>query len=245
MISDTSLGGPVKGFPDTQATLMTGLRSANREERTAAFGVFSASYWKPIYSYVRIAWAKGNEEAKDLTQAFLLWLLEDEALDRFESERGSFRRYLKVLLRSFVGHQAAALGRLKRGGGTLTLSLDAEAIKIDEFLSESRISDPEAAFERAWRVELVDQAINRVKSRYVESGRASAFRTFEDYALGTAAEKPTYEQLAERYRWTLDEVRKGLSQVRQDIRCEIHAELVRLTGSDQDAQDEWNALFGT
>ncbi|HVR83882.1 MAG TPA: hypothetical protein VMU54_06185 [Planctomycetota bacterium] len=245
MISDTSLGGPQKGFPDTQATLLTGLRSADREERRIAFGAFSASYWKPIYSYVRIAWAKGNEEAKDLTQAFLLWLLEGEALDRFESERGSFRRYLKVVLRSFVGHQAAALGRLKRGGGTLTLSLDLEAPGIDEFLSASRISDPDAAFERAWRLELVDQAIERVKSRYIESGRASEFGVFADYALDPAAEKPTYEELAERYGWSGDEVRKGLSQVRQDIRREIHAELVRLTGSDREAQDEWNTLFGT
>lgn len=244
MISDTSLGGPIRGFPETQAALVTGLRSRDHEERTTAFTAFCAGYWKPIYSYVRLAWAKGNEEAKDLTQAFLLWLLEGEALDRFESERGSFRRYLKVLLRSFVGHQATALGRLKRGGGRLTLSLDVEALRIDEFLSESRISDPEAAFERAWRVELVDQAINRVKSRYIQNGQASAFGVFEDYALGTSVEKPTYEQLAERYQWTVDEVRKGLSQVRQDIRLEIHVELVKLTGSDREAQDEWNALFG-
>jgi RNA polymerase sigma factor (sigma-70 family) len=245
MISDTSLGGPIKGFPETRTTLVTGLRSADPGERDAALEVFFTNYWKPIYSYVRIAWAKGNEEAKDLTQAFLLWLLEGEALDRFESERGSFRRYLKVLLRSFVGHQAAALGRLKRGGGKLTLSLDGEAMRIDEFLSESRLSDPEEAFERAWRVELVDQAIERVKSRYVEGGQASAFGIFEEYALGTGTERPTYEQLAERYGWSVDKVRKGLSQVRHEIRREIHVELVRLTGSDREAQDEWKALFGT
>lgn len=244
MISDTSLGGPIRGFPETRTTLVSGLRSADPGERDLAFQTLCTNYWKPIYSYARIAWAKGNEEAKDLTQAFLLWLLEGGALDRFETERGSFRRYLKVLLRSFVGHQAAALGRLKRGGGSLTLSLDAGAPGIDEFLSDSRVSDPEAAFERAWRVELVDQAIERVKSRYREKGQAPAFGIFEDYVLGAAAEKPTYEQLAVRYGWSVDEVRKGLAQVREEIRLEIHAELVRLTGSDREAQDEWNALFG-
>jgi RNA polymerase sigma factor (sigma-70 family) len=244
MISDTSLGGPLRGFPETRMTLVNGLHSAVPQERDAAFEALCTSYWKPIYSYVRIAWAKGNEEAKDLTQAFLLWLLEGEALDRFESERGSFRRYLKVLLRSFVGHQAAALGRLKRGGGRPTLSLDGEAGGIDQFLSESRVSDPEEAFERAWRVELVDQALERVKSRYIERGRAPAFGIFEEYALETRGEKPTYEQLAEGHGWSVDEVRKGLAQVRQDIRREIHVELVRLTGSDREAQDEWKALFG-
>ena len=244
MITDTSLGGPLKGFPETRTTLVSGLRSPDPGERTAAWEMFCSTYWKPIYSYARIDWAKGNEEAKDLTQAFLLWLLEGEALDRFESERGSFHGYVKVLLRSFVGHQAAALARLKRGGGKPTFSLDGEAKGIDEFLSESRVSDPEAAFEQAWRVELVDQAIERVKSRYIEEGRAPAFEVFEQYALGAGAERPTYQQLAERHGWSVDEVRKGLSQVRHDIRSEIHVELVRLTGSDREAQDEWNALFG-
>jgi RNA polymerase sigma factor (sigma-70 family) len=244
MISDTSLGGPLKGFPETRATLVSGLHGADPKERAAAFEAFSTTYWKPIYCYVRIAWAKGNEEAKDLTQAFLLWLLEGAALEGFESERGSFRRYLKVLLRSFVGHQAAALARLKRGGGRPTLSLDGEAARMDEFLSDSRVSDPEAAFERAWRVELVDQAIERVKSRYTETGKAPAFGVFEAYALATGPEGPTYEQLAERCGWTVDQVRKGLSQVRQELRREIHDELVRLTGSDREAREEWNALFG-
>jgi RNA polymerase sigma factor (sigma-70 family) len=244
MISDTSLGGPLKGFPETRMTLVHGLHSADPAERHAAFEALGANYWKPIYSYVRIAWARGNEEAKDLTQAFLLWLLEGEALDRFESERGSFRGYLKVLLRSFVGHQAVALARLKRGGGKPTLSLDGEAKGIDEFLSESRVSDPEEAFERAWRVELVDQALERVKLRYIEMGRASDFGIFEAYALESGVDKPTYEQLAERTGWSVDEVRKGLAQVRQDLRREIHVELVRLTGSDREAQDEWKALFG-
>jgi RNA polymerase sigma factor (sigma-70 family) len=218
MITDTSLGGPLKGFPETRMTLVNGLHSADPRERGAAFEALCAGYWKPIYTYVRIAWAKGNEEAKDLTQAFLLWLLEGEALDRFESERGSFRRYLKVLLRSFVGHQAVALARLKRGGGKPTVSLDDGAMEIDLALSESRVSDPEAAFERAWRVELVDQAIERVKSRYGDESRATAFGIFEAYALGTGADNPTYEQLAERHGRSVDEVRKGLSKVRQDLR---------------------------
>jgi RNA polymerase sigma factor (sigma-70 family) len=244
MLSDTSLGGPVRGFPETQASLVTGLRSANPGERHAAFQELCSTYWKPIYCYARIAWAKGNEEAKDLTQAFLLWLLESESLDRFDGGRGSFRGYLKVLLRSFVGHQSAALARLKRGGGKMQLSLNGDALSIDQFLSESQVSDPEVAFEKAWRVELLDQAIERVKSRVAERGRGSLFAVFEDYALGSSAEKPTYEQLAERYGLTLTDVRKGLSQIRQEIRQEILTELLKLTGSPQEAQNEWNALFG-
>ena len=184
MIADTSLGGPIKAFPETRATALTRLRSEDPGERAAAFGAFSSTYWKPIYCFVLIAWAKGNEEAKDLTQAFLLWLLEDGALDRFEPARGGFRGYLKVLLRSFVGPQAAALGRLKRGGGRIAVSLDSETRSIDDFLSDSRVSDPEAAFEQAWRVELVDQAIDRTLGEYLARNRVSQFAISETQKFG-------------------------------------------------------------
>jgi hypothetical protein len=143
-----------------------------------------------------------------------------------------------------VGHQSTALARLKRGGGRALLSLNGEAGSIDQFLLESQASDPEAAFESAWRVELLDQAIERIKSKYADQGRDSLFAVFEEYALGSSVEKPTYEQLAERYGLTLIDVRKGLSQVRHEIRQEILAELVKLAGSHREAQDEWKALFG-
>ena len=47
-------------------------------------GRVCSKYWKPVYAYVRAAWAKSNEDAKDLTQAFFLWLLEERVLEQFD-----------------------------------------------------------------------------------------------------------------------------------------------------------------
>src|SRR6185436_15636171 len=94
-------------------------------------------YWKPVYAYVRAAWAKNNESAKDLTQAFFLSLLEDERLKEFDASRGNFRGYVKMLLRSFVGHQDRALAALKRGGGAAVLSLNHDASGIEQHVADA------------------------------------------------------------------------------------------------------------
>jgi len=108
---DTSLGGDGDRFPETGGDIRSLLgQDPSRLE------LLCRRYWKPVYAYVRIAWSKGNEDAKDLTQAFFLWLMEGETLARYDAEKGGFRAYLKTLLKRFVGHEERALQRLKRGG---------------------------------------------------------------------------------------------------------------------------------
>src|SRR5262245_60106551 len=109
---ETSLGGSQNAFPATTQGIVSGLRGSDYR---ASFEEICRRYWKPVYAYVRIAWAKDNETAKDLTQAFFLSLAEGNELKRFDPSRGSLRGYLKVLLRSFVGHQDRARAALKRG----------------------------------------------------------------------------------------------------------------------------------
>src|SRR5579864_5678270 len=125
------MGGPERAFLETATDMVAGLQSPDPLRYTSAFDVFCKNYWKPAYVYIRAAWAKGNEDAKDLTQAFFLWLSENDALKKFDPDRGSLRRYLRVLLRSFVGHREDALGRLKRGGDSTLLSLDAGPAELD------------------------------------------------------------------------------------------------------------------
>src|SRR5258706_11610025 len=94
---DTSLGGDHKRFPETTWSLVSKLRTPGEGPDRAGLETLCHRYWKPVYRYVRMAWAKSNDEAKDLVQAFFLWLLEGDALAKYEPGRGSFRGYLKLL----------------------------------------------------------------------------------------------------------------------------------------------------
>lgn len=229
---DTSLGGREGDFPKTKWSLLAGIRRSESPERRSALEDLCRRYWKPIYRYLRIAYAKTNEDAKDLTQAFLLWLVEGEALERYASERGSFRRYLKVLLSGFATDQERALHRLKRGGGARVLHLADEKAPMD-------VPDPAATpaedFDRAWAIEVAREAMERVGQRL-----AKEFRIYEEYERGGG----TYDDLARKMATTESDVRHALERVRKEIRREILRELADTTVDARELQEEWKTLFG-
>jgi RNA polymerase sigma-70 factor (ECF subfamily) len=245
MISaDTSLGGPNGRFPETTLGVLSLLREGAPGELYQALNVLSERYWKPIYAFIRVTGARTNEDAKDLTQAFFLWLQESEALRRFKEERGSLRGYLKILLKRFVKDQVQTLQRLKRGGGRTILSLSCDSSGLEELLVDPRGVDPETIYERVWRTELVSQAIDRLKDRARSEGNGIAFSVFEGYDLVSDAQRPTYAELGARLGLSEQEVKKHLFGMRSKLLGEIRIDLARQTASDRDLDDEWESLFG-
>jgi len=238
---DTTLGGGDKAFPETTLGFAGGLRNPETADYTRSLETLCSRYWKPVYSYIRIAWAKSNEDAKDVTQSFFAWLLEEDALRKYDPARGGFRAYLKILLRRFVGHVERDLHRLKRGGGARVFSLDGEAPVLPELQTGN--ADPETVFERVWLEDLVQQSIGRVRERFVHSGREARFRAYEAFALGSEP-RPSYAELAAKHGMTVGEVEKALYLVREEIRAEMRAALARSAGSDRELEDEWKRLLG-
>lgn len=241
---DTSLGGPASEFAKTARDLISRAGDPSWEVRRAALEELSRIYWKPIYSHIRVAWNKSNEDAKDLTQAFLLWLVEGDALTRYTPERAAFRTYLKTLLKRFVQHQEEALHRLKRGGGVRVLDLNHDAVALDDVLKDPRGVDPERVFDRMWKVELVKRVMDRVGERFRAGGQGIRFQVFQEYDGAGSVGKPTYAELARRLGLKEGDVRDYLFAVREAIRSEIMAELSAMTTSPEDLEGEWNALFG-
>ena len=230
------------GFSDTTLGFAGGLRNPATADYTRSLETLCSRYWKPVYSYIRIAWAKTNEDAKDLTQAFFAGLVEEDALRKYDPARGGFRAYLKVLLRRFVGHAERDLHRLKRGGGARVFSLDGDAPQLPELQSGN--VDPDKVFERVWLEELVHQSIGRVRERFVRSGRENRFRAYEAFALAADGERPSYAEVAGRTGMTVGEVEKALFVVREEIRQEMREALARSAGSDRVLEVEWKRLLG-
>jgi len=242
--AETTLGGPERYFPETTVGFLSLLRRNTEDGRRAALEVLCRRYWKPVYAYVRSGWSKSNDDAKDLTQAFFLWIQENGALGRFEEERGGLRPYLKVLLRRFVKDKDAAVHRLKRGGGVQVLPLDGDTAALQDLICDPRAVDPEAAFERVWRTELVEQAVERLRERCRVEGRGLAFSVLEGYDLATDAEQPTYRSLGERLGLSEGDVKKHLFAMRDALLRELRAELAQLAAGDADQRRELEILFG-
>lgn len=221
---DTSMGGGDRGFPSTTWSVPALLQDRARLEE------FCRRFWKPVYSYARVAWGKRNDDAKDVTQAFFLWLVEGDALSKFQPACGSFRSYLKLLLRNFLYTREEATARLKRGGG-------ATFVPISEDLAPDS-DDPEKAFDRAWMTEVLRRAIERTRRRF--EGRQAMFRVFEEYELSGA--NRSYGEVAAKLGLKESDVRNHLVAVRKELRAEVMAELGETVDGDPAA--EYDALFG-
>jgi RNA polymerase sigma-70 factor (ECF subfamily) len=242
---DTSLGGPGVNFAETVWGTIERARDASPEIRQAGLEELARNYWKPVYRYLRVAWAKSNEDAKDLAQAFFLWLTDRNALERYAPERGSFRTFLKALLRHFVQHHDEALDRLKRGGGKVFVSLDPDEGSLTDVVADPKTVDPEQAFEREWRHAILSKAVERVRRKLVADGTGVKFSIFEAYYLnGSAGAQPTYAGVAGRLGVKEIEVKHGLADVREEVRNEIRAVLAQTLSRSDDFQEEWHAFFG-
>jgi RNA polymerase sigma-70 factor (ECF subfamily) len=243
---DTSLGGAGVKFADTVWGMIERARDDSPQVRQAGLDELARSYWKPVYHYLRVAWAKSNEDAKDLTQAFFLWLTDRQALARYAPERGSFRTFLKALLRHFVQHHDQALDRIKRGGGRVFLPLDADDASLAGIVADPKALSPDDAFEKEWRNTLMSAAVERVRRRLTAEGAGVKFRVFEAYYLNGALEdRPTYTSVASRLGVKEGELKHYLTDVREDVRNEIRAQLAQTLSQPDDFQEEWHAFFGT
>ena len=242
---ETALGGPAREFPPTTQGFLGGLLHPFDAGGRPGFEELCRRYWKPVYSFIRIGWGKTNEDAKDLTQQFFAWLFKSDVLSRYQSERASFRTFLKIVVRGFMSDVHKSIARIKRGGDVQVVSLEGDEGSLEGFLAESQGGDPDRVFDQAWLMSLLSHAVAQVRKRFSDGGRLDQFRIFEVYDLSDEPAPPTYRELGNRLNLTEGQVRDTLSAVRRDVRAEIRSELLRQIRNQEDFDEEWNALLGT
>lgn len=242
-LDETHLGGRDLRFPETSWGLVTRLHSMGDDHFREGLEALCRLYWKPVYFFVRLHSSSSNDDAKDLTQAFFAYLMEGKQLRKYDKERGSFRCYLKVLLKRFLKDDRVARKALKRGGGTRILPLD--GIAHEKLLEDGRQSDPNVEFDRIWALEVAKRAVEAVRERFLAEGREMQFRAYEEYELKSATERPTYSTVAKTLGLTETAVRNYLFAVRGEVRAMIRQELAKTVESGLDVDDELRTLFGS
>ena len=97
---------------------------ASPEQAHAALEQLCRDYWYPLYAYAR---RKGHspEDASDITQEFFAKLLASDFSRELVPEGGRFRSFLLTALNRFLVDEWRRSHRHKRGGNTVTGSLDA------------------------------------------------------------------------------------------------------------------------
>ena len=249
MAQDETRGNGNHHFPATRWSVIAGVRSDNRAERTRALDTLCAAYWKPVYKYVRLRWNRAAPDAQDLTQGFFAEMLERELLNRFDAAKSRLRTYLRLCVDSFVINEEKASRRQKRGGEAQHLALDFAGAE-EEFASgtieAATIASPQSLeefFEKEWVRSLFGLAIEDLRALCAAEKRDRAFRLFEAYDL-EGDDKISYAQLARQFEIPVTEVTNALAWARREFRRIALERLREICGSDEEFQRESKAAFG-
>lgn len=227
---DTVHGGSQREFP---TTLWDDLSSGG----DAAWDRIVLGYWKPVYAYIRRFWRKGNEEAKDLCQAYFAWLVERGKITPGVTR---FRAYLKRTLLHFLTDARRHEGRIKRGGGVRLVSL--EQIDPARMGPEASQRTPEEEFDAQWVRELLDEGMRELERRLTTEDKHVYLEVFRAYALGPS--EPSYREVAERLGRTESDVRNYLAHCRAELRAILRERVRPTVQSDSAVEDELTELVG-
>jgi len=241
---------PGDQFPVTHWSVIDALKSHDPAEQTRALDTLCATYWKPVYKYVRLRWNRPAEDAQDLTQGFFIELLERNLLGKYDPAKSRLRTYLRLCADSFVMNQEKAASRQKRGGNASHVALDFQAAEnelVGTTIDPASIPSPDSLeqfFEKEWIRSLFALAVEDLHKVCVGRERERTFRLFEDYDLSGDPEI-SYEKLAAEYSIPITDVTNALSWARREFRRIALDRLRELCGSDDEFHREARGVFGS
>lgn len=240
---DTQMGGDRQAFPETTWSLILSSVDPSSPDRAENLNRLCSRYWKPVYKFIRAAWGRSVEDAKDLTQAFFCRILEDDLVSRFQPEKGRFRSYLKGALRNFLAEAQRDGRALKRGGGREGIPIDLVEVETQSFQADLGRYSPEEHFDRQWTREVMAQAIARLREVLRAEGKEDYYRVYQSYDLTATEGERTYEEVAQELAMPVHDVKNHLTHARSRLRDLIRERVADYVASSEELRIEMNELF--
>jgi RNA polymerase sigma factor (sigma-70 family) len=228
-------------FATTHWSLIVAAAKGSSPQARGALEALCASYWYPVYAFVRRRGEKA-EDASDLTQGFFARLLEKEYLEDADRERGRFRTFLLAAVSHFLSNERVRANTQKRGGGTILLSLD---FGKGEERYQQEPSDhwtAEKLFDRRWALTLLDQAVTLLRQDYAASGKESTFEELKAFLTGDSG-LPAYEQTAARLAISPGAVKVAVHRLRQKYRESLRQLIAQTVAAEEDIDGELQVLL--
>ena len=218
--------------------------TAGRRETTrarAALESLCQTYWYPLYAYVRRR-GYSPEDARDLTQAFFVRLLERQSLANADPDRGKFRSFILGAMNHFLADERAKSLTQKRGGGHEILSLDLMAAEERFDLEPADNATPDKAFDKQWAAALLNEVLNRLEDAYRRDGKLSLFIELKQTLMGTRESQP-YAVLAKRLSMNEGAIRAAVHRLRKRYRELLRDEIANTVSSQEEVNEELRYLF--
>jgi len=227
-------------FPTTHWSLLAKATLHGDTTSREALEELCRRYWGPLKQFIR---GRGytESEAEDLTQEFLLHLLERSALRKPDPLRGKFRSFLLGALAKFLSHERERRTARKRGGAQPHVSV--EMLGEDAGLICAALPQVEvAAFDRAWAMTVLRAALESVEQQFVEAGRKELFAILRAFLPGTNV-PPPYEEAAARAGMSIAALNSEVHRLRRQVRACVCAEVTATVSAPHEIEEEIAHLY--
>lgn len=224
-------------FLTTRWTRVCAARSDSAEGRRALADLCDA-YYEPVVAFLRCE-LRDADAARELSHAFFAKLLAGGTIDNADPARGRFRSYLLGAAKHFLSHERAASQRIKRGGGTEVMTLDAtEALAV----TDARHLSPDDEFDRQWAVTVLARALESLRTQCHATGRDAFFEKAKPWLTGEAAHGDQ-TAVAAACGMSAAAFKMAVHRLKQDFRQRVKAEIAGTLNDPAMIAAEMESLF--
>lgn len=241
--SEPGAGDPAaaRRFATTHWSLVAAARDRPSSDAADALARLCASYWYPIYCFIR---RQGHsvDDAQDLTQGFFTRFLEKNFLESVDRGKGRFRSFLLAACRHFLSNERDRARASKRGSGRIPVSIDSVLAERRYGRDISHTLTPELMFERQWAVALLEKVLARLRDEFEAAGRGHVFARLKGFLTGEE-EPDAYRQAAQDLGVSEGAVRVAIHRLRRRYREELWRQLGDTVEEPEQVRDEIRHLL--
>lgn len=212
-------------------------------EAQAALGELCEAYWTPVFRFL-CREGRGEDDSRELTQEFFARLLAGSGVDQVDPEKGRFRSYLLGALKHFLSERRRNAGREKRGGGAVVGSIEAGGTEtsLGMPIADPDATVPDAYFDRAWALAVMDRALTAVQSSLEEAGKGEQFAALKPWLVGENGSL-SQADAAEQLGITTGAVKVAIHRLRRNFRDAVENEIAQTVNGPDEVAEELRYLI--
>lgn len=214
-------------FPTTQWTELVSLQESDTSQvRERVVRQLCQDYWFPLYAFARLRGLR-KHDAEDAVQGFFLSTGDAEFFQKADQEKGKFRTFLLTAFTRLLNGRNTHSNALKRGGGQIHLSIDAE--QGEAWLvadPTSNTEDATLAFERHWAKNIIRSAIALLESENcVTPKSARRFQVISRFLTPEGCLDYTIRQAADDLEISVASCEKSVQRLRAQFRHTVRQQV--------------------
>ena len=220
---------------------MLAAASGSSDRSREALARLCEAYWFPLYAFIRKQ-GSSPEDAADLTQGYLVRLLDKSVLSQVTPGAGRFRSFLFASVKHYLANERDRDHARKRGGGMSFVPLDTRDAEEKYAFEPSDDLTPERVFERKWATTVLERAMARLRADLTDGASQRRFEILRPYLLGD--ESGGYREAAAKLGVSDSAVAVAVHRLRKQFGVCLRDEITDTVASPEDVESEIRHLLG-